>query len=285
MRAITALPLLAFPFLLPASWLVPRLFAAALAVVLVIKALEAHRQLVTDREMWASRARRVLWALVPPDTRWPRSAEERRAHRLEGEHRLRRGTARAAGFVLCIAAATFHPRLHDYPVLGTALGLSLVGGAITAIADLVSGMIMLFGVGVDESFIAPTRATSPRDFWARRWNRWIHVVALRHLFGPLNGLRRPHRAVMVVFLSSGLMHEYLVAAGVGGIPRHTGWMTLFFAIHGAAVALQGAVRLRRRGGLPRPLAQSLHLIWFLATAPLFLVPLDEAYRFTSWRLW
>jgi hypothetical protein len=285
MRAIAALPLLAFPFLLPASWLVPRLFAAALAVVLVIKALEAQRRLVTDREMWASRGRKILWALVPPDTRWPRNAEERRAHRLEGGRRSRRGIARAAGFLLCILAATLHPRLHEIPLLGTALGLGFVGGAITAIADLVSGAIMLCGVGVGESFVAPTRATSPRDFWARRWNRWIHLIALRHLFGPLNGLRRPRRAVLVVFLSSGLMHEYLVAAGVGGIPRHIGWMTLFFLIHGAAVVMQGSVPLRRGGRLPRPLARLFHLIWFLATAPLFLVPLDEAYRFTSWRLW
>jgi D-alanyl-lipoteichoic acid acyltransferase DltB (MBOAT superfamily) len=156
--------------------------------------------------------------------------------------------------------------------------------AISGIADVVLAAGLLAGIEVATVFDMPPIARSPREFWSRRWNRYVHALGFRHLFLPLGGRRHPLLATAAVFVASGLGHEFLVF-GALGTAAPFGLMTAFFALHGLATVAQMAVeaRLGRRHVLPRPLAIAAFLAFLLATAPLFLVPLQEIFGYTGWR--
>ena len=55
-----------------------------------------------------------------------------------------------------------------------------------------------------------TSATSPLDFWGRRWNRLIHGLFKRTVFQPMVKHGVPKAAAsMSAFVVSGLFHEYV----------------------------------------------------------------------------
>jgi len=89
-----------------------------------------------------------------------------------------------------------------------------------------------------------------------------------------------------VFLTSGLAHEYLVLASLGGPRETTELMMGFFALRGLATILERSIDRRRafRRLMPRPVAIAAHTLWFVATVPLFFVPFHQIYGYTTWRL-
>jgi hypothetical protein len=275
---------LSLPFWLPGEWVMARAWLSVPAVVWSIKLFELHRGRVNDPAMLATRGLAAMWFLIPPDTRPSSSELDASNTRRAGRTRILRSLLKAPAFLGMLAMATADPSLHHIPGVGTLLGLLLVYVLISGIADLVSGLAMQSGHWIAESFNSPLLARSPRDFWGKRWNLFVHTVALRHLFIPLRGLRRPALAAGVIFLASGLLHEYLVVAAAGWRPVHLGWMMAYFMLHGLAVAAELLTR-RRLPRLPRPLAVLAHLVWMVATGPLFLTPMDEAFSYTTWRLW
>jgi D-alanyl-lipoteichoic acid acyltransferase DltB (MBOAT superfamily) len=143
---------------------------------------------------------------------------------------------------------------------------------------------MQTGVRIGPMFDAPLLARSPRDFWSRRWNLAFRNLMHRLVFEPIRARGFPRLGVALVFALSAAIHEYLVVAALG---RTRGHMTAFFLLHGLATLADGTLA-RLRGGrrlLPRPLAIAAHLVWFLATTPLFFAPVLEIYSVHRWRLW
>ncbi|MGE0191506.1 MAG: hypothetical protein AB7T63_05620 [Planctomycetota bacterium] len=115
----------------------------------------------------------------------------------------------------------------------------------------------------------PIVAATPADFW-RRYNleagRWFH----HDIFLPDGGRRHPLRTTLVVFLVSGLLHEYLAAVLVG---RVQGYQTAFFLLHGALVVT--TARLRPRGAV-RAIAIASTFVIVMATTVLFFASIHAA---------
>mmetsp|Transcript_19077 Transcript_19077/g.41302 ORF Transcript_19077/g.41302 Transcript_19077/m.41302 type:complete len:476 (+) Transcript_19077:62-1489(+) len=85
-----------------------------------------------------------------------------------------------------------------------ALGFAVTGSAV---------QIML-GYKVKQSMRNPMlEATSPSDFWGRRWNVLVHAVMKRGVYKPVRKYSSsPMAASLAVFVASGLFHEWLVHA-------------------------------------------------------------------------
>lgn len=142
----------------------------------------------------------------------------------------------------------------------TLVGLSLVyGGARLVPQDLPllvgwvgllgTAWFLLFGVfhvlscgwrslGVDAQPLwrSPLLATSLGDFWGNRWNLAFRDLARVVMFRPLRRRLGTRRAMLVVFLVSGLAHDvvFSIPAGAGyGLPL------LYFAIQAAAIRVRG----------------------------------------------
>jgi D-alanyl-lipoteichoic acid acyltransferase DltB (MBOAT superfamily) len=164
-------------------------------------------------------------------------------------------------------------------VLFSAWSMLLVYALISAVADGITGLVMQTGVAMSESFDAPMLARSPREFWGRRWNLFVTRWAFRNVFVPAGGVRAAARGTLLVFLVSGLMHEYLVVTCRGGFGPYTGYTVGFFLLQGLGVL---AVGRTRRPRLPRAAAIALQLVFMLATTPLFFVPLDDALGYSRW---
>lgn len=270
---------LALPFLLPTSWVFVRMSATVWAAVLALKIWDMANHGASDPRMFATPTRALFWLFIPPDSRVPDDTSQAGQTRAAGVRRMLRG-------LVCVAPAlglwlleTRWPALHDNAWLEAFWALWLTWLAMVAVSDSLGGLAMLTGWHVGPLFDAPVIARSPRDFWSRRWNLFVQRWIRRYVFVPSGGRRRPLRGIAATFAASALMHEYIVIAGLGRIPDHVGWMTLFFSIHGAAVVLEAAAmrRFGRGPWLPRPVAIALHLAWVTATAPLFFAPLGEIF--------
>lgn len=53
-------------------------------------------------------------------------------------------------------------------------------------------------------------ATSPSDFWGRRWNVLVHVVLKRGVYKPVRTYASALTASLAVFVASGLFHEWII---------------------------------------------------------------------------
>ncbi|RCH77814.1 hypothetical protein CU098_003821 [Rhizopus stolonifer] len=126
---------------------------------------------------------------------------------------------------------------------------------------------------------------SPKDFWNRRWNRAVSRMFHRFMFSKVSakkGKQAKHQSFLMssptvcglgVFFVSGLFHDFMIAAATRIL---TFEMTLFFMIHGIAVALE--VNLFRKRIPPysmtsRILCQVLTILFFVTTGRLFLSPI------------
>ena len=271
---------LALPFVVPATWIYARAITAVFAVVLATKSHELDRQRVPDPGMLERFALFCFWLLMPPRSQRPTDDRASAQIRADGRRRLLRAALKIPPTTILVLAHLRWPELHDSPWLEAIWGLWMIYFSVTGLVDLISGLAMQTGLYVAEAFRAPPLARSPREFWGQRWNLIVNDLAYRLVFLPLGGIRRPLRSTLMVFVLSGLIHEYFVAATLGRPSSYTGWMMIFFMLHGAVVMLQlwwdrGPGRNKR---LYRPLAIALHMAWFTATAPLFLFPIGEVFR-------
>jgi hypothetical protein len=79
----------------------------------------------------------------------------------------------------------------------------------TAIGLIIS---LLSGISTVELNDSPlTKATSPSDFWGKRWNKLVSSAMKRGVFVPLRmaSFSRP-TAALATFAASGLIHEYIL---------------------------------------------------------------------------
>jgi hypothetical protein len=107
--------------------------------------------------------------------------------------------------------------------------------------DLWGLVFRWLGFPVDKVFANPAAATSLRDFWGRRWNRIMSGLLRDLVFLPLSRWVGVAGAALVVFLYSGVVHEFVSVLGRGGY----GGPTLYFAIQGVAFLCEGT-RFGRR---------------------------------------
>jgi len=272
----------AMPFALPTTWTPVRIVFAALAVAGAAKSWMAAHGGPRDPAMAAGPFRFALWFLVPPESTWPATEAAAVAVRSRGLRRGGRGLVKLPPAAALYFLGAMVPEVHANRFVEGFWALWFCWLALSALADLVTAAFMIAaGVDFDEVFDTPPKARSPRDFWGNRWNLFVHHFASRYLFLPLGGRHRPALATAGVFACSGAMHEYFVLACLGRPSVYAGTMMAFFALQGAAVLGEMALRRRRRAAsLPRSVAVALHLAWLTLTAPLFFAPLAEV--FAGW---
>jgi hypothetical protein len=100
------------------------------------------------------------------------------------------------------------------------------------------------GVNAKPIMRKPIIATSLADFWSTRWNTAFNVLAHDLAFRPLARRFGPARAILGVFLISGIVHEIVIslpARGGFGLP------TVYFLFQGIAVLAERSALARRLG--------------------------------------
>ena len=115
------------------------------------------------------------------------------------------------------------------------------------------------------------------EFW-RRYNYRVHDWLYRNVFQTTGGRHAPARAVLMVFLVSGLFHEVMFAVATS---RLTGYQFAFFTIQGPAALVSGRLeRLARRGGIPGKITAHGATILFIAvTSVLFFDGVGKVFPF------
>lgn len=236
-------------------------FFTGLSVVIACRMADLSR--FRDR---SRRAALILWLLCPAVRTLPSSPEARARNRKRAPRTLARALAkRGLWELIALLVAALPPEADGFWVRSASLILYFVLN-LTALADLVICIVQLLGASIDELFDWPLLARSPRDFWSRRWNRFISRFALKHVALPLSGKLHPTFVTLIVFFLSGLFHEYFAwgAAGKGTLPLS---MMTFFLIHGAVVAVAQTHRAFTQ--LPAPVTHILTFLLMLVTSPLF----------------
>jgi predicted DCC family thiol-disulfide oxidoreductase YuxK len=91
------------------------------------------------------------------------------------------------------------------------------------------------GVNAQPIMCEPLRATSLADFWGRRWNAAFHFLANDFVFRQLLRKFGATGAMILVFLLSGLIHDFIIslpARGGYGLP------TAYFLIQGLGIVFE-----------------------------------------------
>ena len=179
----------------------------------------------------------------------------------------------------------FQPLLVEFPV-GSYLifsGILVVYFALLldSLALLLQGVSRLLGASVEPVFLSPFQSTSVREFWGRRWNRFISRFALMRIALPLKAKPRSLQ-LLAVFGASGLFHEYFVFGTIHSI-SFVGPMSVFFLLQALVVLAEGALQrlipkkhfLRRSAWLQNRVGHLFTLLWMVCSAPLFFLPLKS----------
>jgi alginate O-acetyltransferase complex protein AlgI len=125
----------------------------------------------------------------------------------------------AGGLLLWVLPHLF----PTYTPLSVRIWVGMIGCALFllfGIFDLTAAVYQQWGVPVEKLWNNPLAATSLADFWGRRWNRIFSGFARDMVLTPLARRIGSRRAGFLVFLFSGLLHEYAwscsVQSGYGG---------------------------------------------------------------------
>jgi len=100
------------------------------------------------------------------------------------------------------------------------------------------------GVAATPMMLMPVGASSLADFWGRRWNKDFTVLAHELIFGALNRRMDPTRAMVIVFVLSGLIHDVVVSVPSGG---GFGLPTAYFLLQAAGLWFERTPYARRAG--------------------------------------
>jgi len=103
------------------------------------------------------------------------------------------------------------------------------------------------GVDAQPLMKRPVASTSLSEFWSRRWNTAFRDFTHRFLFRPLAHWFGPRWAIVLGFVFSGIIHDFVISIPAGG---GYGGPTLFFGIQAAGVFIERS-RIGRTAGLGR----------------------------------
>ncbi|GAB4184405.1 MAG: MBOAT family protein [Thalassobaculales bacterium] len=110
----------------------------------------------------------------------------------------------------------------------------------SAYSDMAVGLAGLLGYRFPRNFERPYAATSIRDFW-RRWHVTLSAFLRDYLYKPLGGSRHGTLATTA---------NLMVVMTLGGLWHGAAWSFIAWgALHGAALALERALRGTREGGV------------------------------------
>jgi D-alanyl-lipoteichoic acid acyltransferase DltB (MBOAT superfamily) len=115
------------------------------------------------------------------------------------------------------------------------------------------------------------------EFW-RRYNRRVHDWFHRHVFLASGGGRHPARALVLVYLVSGVAHELMFDVATSKI---TGYQLAFFLVQAPpALASRWLERLARRRGIAgRVVAHGLTILFLAASSVLFFRGMSDVFPF------
>jgi len=260
--AIAALPLLA-----PARGIASTLLTGFCVVFATrLPDLERERPRKTRSELW-------LWLLVPMFRAWSSTAGGRARNRAAAKTHARAALKYAVLYALVVAALYgFGPGRSVPNLIRSSTLILFFVGLIVGLAEGLTALTALLGANVDVLFDAPLDSRSLREFWGRRWNRFIARFALRHIATsrPSRDTRRLFSSsasrTLLVFFWSALFHEYF-AWGVAGNVDALGTMFSFFVLQGLLMTLLPL--WPATWPLPSRVGQALTFGWMAATAPLF----------------
>lgn len=132
---------------------------------------------------------------------------------------------------------------------------------------------VVYGMKPKELFRTPFMASSPRDFWSKRWNMFFrdffHKIFYKN-YKSISYLRSVLSA-LAIFAISGVLHEYVYWSIMGKL---SGLNFMFFMVHGLATTLQVIIQtmfpaLRR---IPVAVAIPINSVFLALTMPLFIDP-------------
>jgi hypothetical protein len=130
--------------------------------------------------------------------------------------------------------------------------------------QLIALLWQSFGIKAEPIMSAPLRSRSLVEFWGKRWNLGFRQLAHELVFRPLYPRLGPTTAGFLVFLVSGLIHDFVIslpARGGYGLP------TLYFLLQGTGVTIERS-RFGKRHGLGQGLRGWCFVMVFL-TVPVF----------------
>ncbi len=156
----------------------------------------------------------------------------------------------------------------------------LAAPVLLLFSSLLLAVVTLLWLPAGELFPAlhqnPLLARGVADFWGRRWNLWFSDWFRYAILAPLR--QRPVLAVVLVFLVSGLVHEWVINLSLylSAGRNLFGTMMLYFLLQAAGLLLE------RRFLAGKPAAKIL-LAWLVVFVPAPLVLNEGMLR--ALRLW
>jgi D-alanyl-lipoteichoic acid acyltransferase DltB (MBOAT superfamily) len=149
--------------------------------------------------------------------------------------------------------------------------------AIESLSRALCGLERLAGFDTTPIIRNAYLSRTVSEFW-RRYNDRMHDWFYRNVFRATGGRRAPVRALLLVFLVSGLLHEVAFALATS---RLTGYQLAFFAIQGPAALASGRLeRLARRGGIAGKItAHGATIVFIAVTSVLFFDGMSKIFPF------
>jgi D-alanyl-lipoteichoic acid acyltransferase DltB (MBOAT superfamily) len=175
----------------------------------------------------------------------------------------------------------YHPWTLVYNLL-----LGITAYCLLGTVDVFLGLEQaVAGVRFMDLFEAPILASSPRDFWSRRWNRVVRRQFHGQVFMPKENNKEKENLQprggfwgsrngrgLIVFMLSGVLHELILWSNSREITLEN---FAFFTLHGIAVMVEANVTRHR----PRPSntlglwgCRVAFLLFMTLTARLFVAP-------------
>ncbi|MGH9712795.1 MAG: MBOAT family protein [Candidatus Acidiferrales bacterium] len=130
--------------------------------------------------------------------------------------------------------------------------------------QLIALVWQTFGVKAMPIMSSPLRSRSLAEFWGKRWNLGFRQLSYELIFCPLHRTLGSEAAGLLVFLASGLIHDFVIslpARGGYGLP------TAYFLLQGAGITIEHT-RFGKRLGLGQGVQGWLFMAVFVAT-PVF----------------
>jgi hypothetical protein len=149
----------------------------------------------------------------------------------------------------CLGAYWFYWNLWRGVRLPTIL-LSYAGAIILwLVSETLGSLIPFLGFPAGRLLPLPHGSSPPlakglSDFWGRRWNVWTSDWFRQMIFRPLH--HHPVLALFVVFLASGVMHEWVINVPLYVVTGKScfGSMMLYFLLQAVGILLERRTRDR-----------------------------------------
>jgi hypothetical protein len=235
------------------NWQMTALYFLALLPVCFAMKLVAFRSAPTSQKDW-------VLILVP----FPTPVSVKRALPLSVGPRLLRRFLVALGVCICAYWIYWHPLrgVQLPPVLLSYVGAIMLWLVSEALGSLVPFLALPSGRLLPHPHgSAPPLAKSLSEFWGRRWNVWTSDWFRQIIFRPLQA--RPVLALFVVFLVSGVLHEWVINVPLYIVTGRNcfGSMILYFLLQALGILIER--RTRNRGA-------RIFLVWLFVfgAAPL-----------------